>query len=331
MKASKDYIAMWFDVRKELGINDDMSIGQMEKSSGDINWSNFAHSEMDGIGGVATILREHGYPCRNLPKSGEKQVPGMWQLYKLNKKFKKDKGYIPSKSIRWKNNYPCDNNNTAPIVNSYFDKRTTAIIKRNAKKNKVAYSTFLMWALNKAIADNLLDGSQNYYWFYPVNLRGAIELNSDTSNYSSGINVCLNNYITPKELQQEIKEKIKIKEHWSTWKMAHIGKLIGKPGVRYIYKKISNKNFYAGSFSFLGGWPLKEHNNPVENENEVWVSCGIGTKNYPVSTGIMEWHGQLTLGLKLHPMICQDVALTEKCLNDWKLNLTEDKNHNEFL
>ena len=95
MKASKDYIAMWFDVRKELGINDDMSIGQMEKSSGEINWNNFAHCKMDGIGGVASILREHGYPCINLPKSGEKQVPSMWQLYKLNRKFKKDKrGFI---------------------------------------------------------------------------------------------------------------------------------------------------------------------------------------------------------------------------------------------
>lgn len=322
---------MWFDVRKELGISDDMSIGQMKKSNGEINWSSFAHSEMDGIGGVATILREHGYPCKNLPKSSEKSIPGIWQLYKLNKKFKKDKGYIPSKSIRWKNSYPCGNDNTATIENCYFNKRTTALIKHNAKTNKVAYSTFLMWALNKAIADNLLDGSQNYYWFYPVNLRGAIQLSADTSNYSSGINVCLNNYITPKELQQEIKSKIKIKEHWSTWKMAHIGKLIGKPGVRYIYNKISQKNFYAGSFSFLGGWPLKENNNPSENENEVWVSCGIGTKNYPVSTGIMEWHGQLTLGLKLHPMICQDDELTKKCLADWQKYLTEDKNHNEFL
>lgn len=331
MKSSKDYIAMWFDVRKELGISDDMSIGQMKKNSGEINWSSFAHSEMDGIGGIATILREHGYPCRHLPKSSEKHVPGVWQLYKLNKKFKREKGYIPSKSIRWKNTYPCGNNNSAVIENCYFDKMTTARIKRNAKNNKVAYSTFLMWALNKAIADNLLDGSQNYYWFYPVNLRGVIQLNSDTSNYSSGVNVCLNNYITPKELQQEIKTKIKIKEHWSTWRLAHIGKLIGKPGIRYIYKRISKTNFYAGSFSFLGGWPLQEYNTPAENPNEVWVSCGIGTKNYPVSTGIMEWHGQLSLGLKLHPMICQDEILTKKCLQDWQTNLLEDKNHNEFI
>jgi hypothetical protein len=331
MKPSNDYIAMWFEVRKEVGISDKMSIGQMKKSNGEISWNNFPHSKMDGIGGVATILREHGYPCNNLPKSSEKTVPSLWKLYQLNKKFKKEKKYIPSKSIRWKNTYPCSNDNSAPIENCYFDKSDTLLIKRNAKNNRVAYSTFLMWALNKAIADNLLDGNQNYYWFYPVNLRGVIQLNLDTSNYSSGINVCLNNYITPKALQQEIKNRIKIKEHWSTWKMAHIGKLIGKPGVRYIYNKISKKNFYAGSFSFLGGWPLKESSNPKENENEVWVSCGIGTKNYPVSTGIMEWHNQLTLGLKLHPMICQDLSLVKKCLSDWKNNLIEDKNHNEFL
>ena len=336
MKASKDYISMWFDVRKELGISDAMSIGPMNKATGDIKWNTFSHSQMDGIGGIATILREQGYPCKNLPQSGEKSEPSSWLIYKLNKRDKKEKKknntvYTPSKTIRWKNNFPCSNNNAAEIVNTYFDKDTTLQIKKNAKKNRVAFSTFLAWALNKAIADNLIEGNQNYYWFYPVNLRGAISLASDTSNYSSGITICLNNYITPKELQQEIKNKIKLKEHWGTWKLAHIGKLVGKPGIRYIYNNISKKNFYAGSFSYLGAWPLKEERNPPENENEVWVSCGIGTKNYPVSTGIMEWHGQLTLGLKLHPMICQDVALTQKCIHDWKNNLIEDKNHNEFI
>lgn len=330
MNASKDYIAMWFEVRKELGINDDMNIGQLNKDNGNISWEHFSHSQMDGVGGVATILRQHGYPCKNLPKSGEKEEPGLWQLYKLNKEFKALKGDLPPKNIRWKKTYPCGNDNTAPIAHHYFSVDETAAIKRNAKKNKVAYSTFLMWSLNKTIADNLIDGNQNYYWFYPINLRGAIQLSSDTCNYSSGINVCLKNDITPKELQQEIKSRIKSKEHWSTWKSAHIGKLIGKVGVRYIYNKISQKNFYAGSFSFLGAWPLKEDGNPSENKDEVWVSCGIGTKNYPVSTGIMEWHGQLTLGLKLHPMICQDIALTEKCLNDWKTNLTKDINNNEL-
>ncbi|CCK74499.1 hypothetical protein OLEAN_C03230 [Oleispira antarctica RB-8] len=334
-KPAKDYIAMWFDVRKELGISDAMNIGPMNKANGNTQWHTFSHSKMDGIGGIATILREQGYPCQRLPQSGEKSEPSAWKLYKLSKSERKKKKsnntYTPYKSIRWKNNFSCGNDNTAEIVNAYFDNESTLQIKKNAKKNRVAFSTFLMWALNKAIADNLIEGNQNYYWFYPVNLRGAISLGSDTRNYSSGINICLNNYITPKQLQQEIKDKIKLKEHWSTWKLAHIGKLVGKPGIRYIYNSISKKNFYAGSFSYLGAWPLQGEKNPTENKSEVWVSCGIGTKNYPVSTGIMEWHGQLTLGLKLHPMICQDVALTQKCLSDWKYNLLEDKNHNEFI
>lgn len=329
MSASKDYIAMWFDVRKELGINDDMSMGKINKKNGSIQWEQFSHSKMDGVGGVATVLRKHGYPCKNLPISSEKQAPSLWQLYKLAKEFKKNNDIQP-KNIRWKTTYSCSNDNSAPIENHYFTSEETALIKKNAKKNRVAFSTFLMWSLNKSIADNLLEKNQHYYWFYPVNLRGAVQLSSDTSNYSSGVNACLHNNITPKALQQEIKSKLKSKEYWSTWKSAHIGKYVGKAGVRYLYNKISQKNFYAGSFSFLGSWPLKEDLGEKNNEDEVWVSCGIGTKNYPVSTGIMEWNGQLTLGLKLHPMICQDIAVTQKCLDDWKNNLTEDKNHNDL-
>ena len=85
MKASKDYISMWFDVRKELGISDSMSIGPMNKENGHTQWHTFSHSEMDGIGGVATILRKQGYPCEQLPISGEKNEPSSWQLYKLSK------------------------------------------------------------------------------------------------------------------------------------------------------------------------------------------------------------------------------------------------------
>lgn len=320
-RKNTDYIAMWFDVRKELGISDAMSIGRLNKLNGVIDWKQYPHSKMDGLGGVATMLREYGYPCYPLPVGRDNSEPSFLNALLASLKEKKDSH---SKSISWKKNYICGYDNEAVINTHFFTENETKQIKANGKKRKVALSTYILWALNKSIADNLLSSKQSYFWFYPVNLRGAVEGKGDTSNFSSGVNVCVSNDIHARDLQSRIREKLRSSEYWMTWKLAHIGRFIGMQGVRSLYKKMSEKNFYAGSFSYLGSWPLKDESNPKKDENEAWVTCGIGTKNYPVSTGVMEWYGQLSLGLKLHPWIANDERIGKKCLSDWKNNLLQE-------
>ncbi|ARU57418.1 hypothetical protein OLMES_3380 [Oleiphilus messinensis] len=323
-KQSTDYIAMWFAARKEFGINDDMRVGPMDTTTREISWSTFPHSEMDGLGGLATILRSHGYPCEDLPVSSEKKPPSLIELLRLMWQAPK---HSASKTIQWRQTYPDyatanpENSNDAPIATGYFSEDETNLIKRMAKKHRVALNVYLFWALNKAIAENLLAGQQEYFWFYPINLRGPLQLANDTMNYSSGINIQLNNTISPVEIQQRIKIQLKAKSYWLLWWQAHIGKIIGYRGVRWLYRYISERQFYAGSFSFLGNWPLKSPKNPPIDENQIWVTCGIGTKNYPVSNGILIWHNRLSLGLKLHPYICQDQSITDHCLQEWKRNL----------
>lgn len=319
-----DYISMWFDVRKEQGINDDMNLGLIDTRTQLIDWNVFRHRDMDGLGGIATIFRQHGYPSRELPKSSDKQPPSLWKLFLLM--WRMPKIDVP-KAIKWRQTFPDfarlnpDNSNDAPISSGFFTTEETVVLKRLAKKHGVTLGVYIFWALNKSVADNLLENNQEYYWFYPVNLRGALDFGDDTRNYSSGVNVLLSNTITPKEIQARIKTQIKSKAYWVLWWQANIGKLIGLKGVRWLYQLISERQFYAGSFSFLGGWPLQDVDNPPVPEGKVWVACGIGTKNYPVSTGTLLWNGQLTLGLKLHPFICNDAHVTDLCLQGWKQNL----------
>ncbi|WP_017221637.1 efflux RND transporter periplasmic adaptor subunit [Moritella dasanensis] len=339
---NKDYIAMWFQARKEFGIGDRMNVGLLNKTTDDINWFEFAHSQMDGLGGLTTILREHDYPCQVLPKTADKVAPSNWQQIKML--FAGGKSKVPKK-MRWQTTFPdhaaanlaenklaqvTDHNintyqysNDAPIVNRYFSLAETIEIKKLAKKHKVALNIYLFWALNRAVADQLLASQQDYYWLYPVNLRGALPHIAETSNCSSGINVLLNNTIAPRDIQLQVKQQIKAKSHWQLWWQAHIGKIIGESGVRRIYQYVSERQFYAGSFSFLGNWPLKDDNNPPINQDELWVCCGIGTKNYPVSTGILLWHDQLSLGLKLHPYIAKDINTTEAVMQCWKQHLLQ--------
>lgn len=321
---TKDYVAMWFDVRREQGINDEMSVGPMDTLTREVDWHTFAHRDMDGLGGIATILRQNGYPCAELPRSSEKAAPGFWEVLRLM--FKKS-APRPPRQVRWLRTYPDyrelnpENTNQAPIATDFLTEAETTEVKQQAKKARVALNVYLFWALNRAISHHLMASGQPYYWFFPVNLRGAVNFDDDTQNCSSGVCILVSETISPRELQEAIKTEIKAKAHWVMWVQGHIGKLIGKRGVRWIYQKMSQRNHYAGSFSFLGSWPLQEAGAPDPVDNQVWVSCGIGTENYPVSTGILLWHNQLTLGLKLHPYICRDFALTQQCLQTWKQTL----------
>lgn len=324
-----DYIAMWFQARKELGIGDRMNVGLLSKADEQINWFEFAHSQMDGLGGLTSILREHGYPCADLPKAADKAAPSTWEQIKML--FAGTKSPVP-KTILWKTTYPDyaasrlatqQYSNDAPIINGYFSQEQTKLIKKRARQHKVALNIYLFWALNRAVAEQLLDSQQQYYWLYPVNLRGALGDKEETGNCSSGINVLLNNTISAREIQLQVKQQIKLKTHWQLWWQAHIGKVIGMGGVRKLYQFVSERQFYAGSFSFLGNWPLADENNPPANDDDIWVCCGIGTKNYPVSTGILLWHNQLSLGLKLHPYIAKDSVITTSTMESWKQHLLQ--------
>ncbi|WP_144391874.1 hypothetical protein [Pleionea sediminis] len=316
----RDYVAMWFEARKEFGISDSMNVARLNLKDNSAVWQTFPHSKMDGLGGMATLMRNAGYPSRQLPKSSEKEKPSFWQLIKLL--FKQPKP-LAAKTIRWKKRYNIRSSTDGEIAYDFLSSDETNRVKKLARANRVTLNHYVLWALNRAIATHLLDEYQDYYWLYPVNLRGPLNFNTDIFNYSSSINLCVNNTMTPKKIQERVKEQLKAKAYWINWYMANIGRLVGMWGIKKIYQFISKRQFFAGSFSFLGQWPLNDHDNPPKNPDEMWVTCGIGTRNYPVSTGVLLWYDRLSLGIKLHPSICKDHEITKQCLSDWKKLLLE--------
>jgi hypothetical protein len=97
------------------------------------------------------------------------------------------------------------------------------------------------------------------------------------------------------------------------------------PGIviRWLYKFISQRQFYAGNFSAMGDWfndadstlPKCKSRSQDDLSKERWLCFAPGTKNYPISSSIITWHGELSLNLKLHPSIVknEDVALETLC------------------
>ncbi|WP_276677709.1 hypothetical protein [Thalassolituus oleivorans] len=321
MQKKKDYVAMWFNVRKELGISDEVHVGWYNPKTNTEQWTSYEHAKADGMGVFALELRKYGYPCTPLPTNRDTGEPSFWDVWKKQRQAKyKD---AAPKTICWKETFEFSNSDKADLEYVILDEATTLAVKQKAAAQKVSVASLLFATLNQMVASELLDGEQEYYWFYPVNMRGGVTLEDETMNHSSGFNLVLNNHSTAEEIQDIVRNKLKAQSHWMLWKQAHIGKLIGHAGVKYLYENLSKKNFYAGSLSYLGNWPLPDPKNSDSKIDEVFICCGAGTKNYPISTGVTEWYGKMSIALKLHPYIGKKPGLTKHCLEQWQKNLTD--------
>lgn len=320
----RDHVGIWFEQRRKLGISDTIIFGRYWPDTGTVTTQTFQHSTMDGVSCLAWALREiTGQPCSDLPVSRENAPPSPQQL----KQIKRQQGSY-TKSLQWRywNRDSKEQNATACTL--FLDRQQTIRAEQYAKEAGVSLNTLLLWSLNKAVASRLLTPGQEYTWFYPVNLRGAVHHGTDYSNYSSGFYLPVSDNITLQDLHQRIRERLKAGEYWLSWHQAKISRWLPGFLIRYIYQLISKKQFYAGSFSTLGNWPTE--NTPADSKqdcllpDERWFICAPGTANYPVSNAVLIWQGQLTLTLKLHPSITDNTDECEEILCEWGRYLTSE-------
>ena len=83
--AEKDYLAMWFNVRRKYGIQDTIYWGWYDPKAQEIDWKTWRHADADGMAGFANILRKDGFPCDPLPVCNETSVPGWREINKAQR------------------------------------------------------------------------------------------------------------------------------------------------------------------------------------------------------------------------------------------------------
>ncbi len=313
----KDYIAQWYEVREEQGISDRIHCFIHNSQEQQTQWHHFRHRDTDGIGMLANVREKLGYPASSLPRCRDLTEPGFWQT--LNKVRRQRKDRTP-KTVHWKKASATKAGETPRAVTepefTVLNTTTVSRLKTVAAARGVSLASLTFACLNKVIFSVCLQPGSRAWWFYPVNVRGAVS-GPEQSNLSSGFYLALDEHSSAGHIHAQVKAKLVAREHWWLWKMAHIGRWIGKTGVRFIYRRISGSQFYLGSFSYLGDWSLPQHPHSV-----VGV-CGAGSANYPIATGVTECNGQLTLALKFHPSIALAQETQQRCLQLWQQSLQE--------
>ncbi len=160
---------------------------------------------------------------------------------------------------------------------------------------------------------NQLSTNQEGTWTLPVNLRPVLKREDYNSNHSSGVLISFHQNKTPMDIHQQIKNALKNKVHWAVWWIHQIGRIIGFSGMRYLSNKNAKKNFWVGSFSYLGEWDLPS--------DEIFVGGPPGSKNFPISVMVMIANSHMTISLKIHPFICKDTSKVPELLSQLSTEL----------
>lgn len=317
--AEKDYIAMWFEVRRPYGITDDIYWGWYDTRDQSITWKTWRHADADGMSGFAKILRPMGYPCDPLPVCNETSVPGWSEIRKAQRENPVEEA---PKVVNWRRTY----NTHVEIMPeiSVLDREQTAALYAVCKERKVSPGNLVFSALSRVVARELIAGDEPFYWFFPVNVRGATGIKTESFNQASGVYMLINRESTAEDWQAQMRTRLKSKEHWKSWKLANIGKYVGMPGVKLIYKFTSGKQFFVGSCSNLGAWPLADERNPVPDPHKQLIAVAPGSANYPVASSMIEWNKSIALTLKLNPYICQSQTELRALTDKWYGELLKD-------
>jgi len=320
----QDHVGLWFEQRRKLGVSDTIYWARYSPETDLINMCEFQHAHGDGMSIMKHMLSELGYAHVTIPLCKEKRLPTNAQLKRIQKNIQPYPKKV--KWLFWNPDKQLAQNSLETLL---FSKQETKLIEQRAKLLNVPVTTLLLWALNRSASKNLLQKQQEYTWFYPVNLRGAVDYGTDYANYSSGFYLPVNGEISIGELQQRIRNKLKSGEHWFNWQQAKIAKYLPGIAIRWLYQFISKRHYYAGNFSAMGNWFSEDSvvSRPTKPANDIakerWFCCAPGTKNYPISSCVMTWNDQLSLTLKLHSSIVKDENSIFETLRDWGENLLD--------
>src|SRR5690606_13836574 len=161
-----------------------------------------------------------------LPLSRDRSEPGFWQTWRRRRQLPRE---TAAKTVHWRPPHNAAGNNAEtealPLLQVLTPDELQAL-KEVARQRGVSVASLTLAALNKAVFDTCLQPGSQAWWFYPVNLRGAVE-RPPLGNVSSGFYLLLNAGSSAEEIHAQVKKKLQAGEHWWLWKMAHIGRWIG--------------------------------------------------------------------------------------------------------
>ena len=305
----------WFEIRAEMGQSDLATMMYQDRGQ-EFKKHHFHHREADGFGKIQSLIEQAGLkisaPIRKL-----KKPPRYLNFYLLLK------GLITHPRLPlnpWKTYHPERESGHPDQVSWWFlTGAENAKIKQLAAEKKLNLGFFLISEMDQILKKHLFQNPETPgTWLSPVDLRGAYPEAQSGQNFVSFIATQLQANKTH-EAFEKYKQDLRSGAYWPFWELAQIGQYVGLSGMRWLAQQGTGKSFWMGSFSDLGVWNQKEL---LESniKDRYWSMAPPGSLAYPIGMTTIEWCGNRSITLKIHPAICDrnSKEISDQILQEFK-------------
>lgn len=317
-----DWVGEVFSAMRDCG--EDISIIYGEKTAtaagAEPRWVELPHDRFDGIGGLATLLRERGYSVGPLPQLRDDRFSLLRALRGLL-------AVAPTLRLRRRKWWQFDGDREVSFLAVrdrlawwLFTEEETQRITSAAKAARVTVNTYLLYHLDSVIASQLTIPGSRRRWMVPVNLRGAVTREVEASPHMAFFCVDLDRESTLTGIQAQISQLKQRGYHWGAWLSLNLGRLIGREAMRRdIRARESKCHGWTGIFSNLGLWEVPG--------SAPWIFGPAISRVHPVGAGCITLNGRMALSLQLHEAFGADLQASYSLLEDWRAScLQEPKN-----
>jgi hypothetical protein len=308
----------WFIAAQELGEYIGIRFGRIAPGSSKPEWIFLLHTEFDGIGGLAEILRRRGAELGRLLQLKHPSPPSWLPLLRAAPAYLK-----PRRRLKWislDRGPALGANEPQPppaVAWHVFDHAMTLQVRRVCRKAGVTVNSFLLKNLTKAIRPFLEDQSSVVAWMIPVNLRGKVTRPRDTANHSSYVGVRVKSFETVRDVHRNIYAALGRGEHWANWHAYRVGRFL-TAGMRkfLIAKGLATSQAYLGGFSNLGEWDPEEKITSPGCQG-AWLFAPPTLRCQLLGAGCVTFQNRLTLTLQTHPDLTTSPAVPQAWVSAW--------------
>jgi hypothetical protein len=311
-----DWLGRWFIILEELG--DDVGV-RFGRAAGDaLAWTAISHRHVDGIGGLAKLVREEGLPLDRLPGlTRRRDASALAKTAAMLRYF-----FVrPRRAARWRGQIarqePFRPGEGAVLAAAVLREAETAHVTAKAKDAGVSVNTWLLWHLDRVTRASVDEATGRPQWMVPVNMRGAAFNLRDTANHSSYVLIDVSETATPTALHERIVRAMDHDDHWAGWVGLTLGRYVGMGGMRVLWNldRVLGRT-YTASFSNLGSWQVPEASPDVQ-----WVFAPPVGVHLPFAAGAITWNQRLALSVHLHGAMGRTQSDAETFLERWRASL----------
>ena len=316
-KPSKDYSAIKFKVSEALG--EWMNCLYLKWDyEGEMQYDFIHHTDSDGASALSKILEKESSQVPTVPIQKKVLKAGFFRKLLLLKKFV---ALTKPVDIKWQK----ERMDTTGVASSFFIMRftqeQTKQLDEIARKKEISSNTLLLWAIDQAASEILLDPGSQRKWVCPINMRINEKQKYGNNSASIIINALLDrNSSTPAQFQEQIRSFLKGQLHWGSQIYSNMARFIGFSGTLRIAKRI--KEIGTGVFSNMGNWPQDDSILSDDSKNITHrIFVAPSTQVLPIAAGAFTWQDKLTLSLQIHPSLGQSEDRAQDLAQLWLQNL----------